>query len=350
MKELDFSRFAPDLTPSSDWGKCMVDFLNQIYRKSSSPHSQDHYRAGMEAFFSIFPRKLPHEYTKGEVIAWITSPSTANGREGRPVKPQTFSNRLIILTGLYKYAQSYGVMGEDGHQYPLMMYLPPTAGIQHPKRPDAGNKALSEEELTAFFKQIPRDTLLGKRDFALMSMYFWCARRRSEIMNLQWRDIEQSLIVDGGQSRMAMIYHFRGKGRKMVDDVYELPPVAATALFAYLEESGLMKSIQPDDYLFTCVPGYIGKRGYDPKRPLSPQSIQEVVKRYASAASINRPIGTHAFRHTSARAAYAAGASVREVQQKLRHRSIATTSLYLETLISVSDPTIGRLQAKYSTL
>lgn len=350
MKDLDFTKFAPEFTLESDWGRCTRDFLAQIYRKSSSPHSQDHYRAGLETFFSIEPRKLPHEYTKGEVITWLNSPSTAKGREGQPVKPQTFSNRLIILTGLYRYAQSYGVTGEDGHQYPLMRYLPPTSGIRHPKRPDAGNKALSDDELRRFFAAIPRDTLLGKRDFALFSMYLWCARRRSEIGYLQWGDLSQSLIVDGNTSRMAWVYRFFGKGKKTVADFAELPPIAASALFEYLEASEIIKTIQPEDYVFTCVPGYIGRGGYDPKRPITPTTIQGAVDRYRRAAGIERHIGTHSFRHTCARSMYTAGASIREVQQKLRHRAISTTSIYLEELVSVSDPTIDRLNAKFANL
>lgn len=279
---------------SSHWGKCMQSFLSQIHRKSYSLSSQHAYSATLERFFSESPCRLPHLYTREDVEAFITLPGTANGRNGTTVLPGSVNNRLTILSSFYHYAASYGVQGEDGMLYPLMPYLPPTAGIRYAKRAISGSKALSDEDLRRFFAAIPRDTLQGKRDYAMFLMYFWCARRCSEITLLQWRDLEKTLIVDSTGSHMAWVYRFYGKGKKTVADFAELPPVAASALFSWLEASERLATMEPDDFLFTSLPDYRGRLGYDPKRPLVSQQVWWNAQQYAARGHHNIRGKTHA--------------------------------------------------------
>jgi hypothetical protein len=90
-------------------------------------------------------------------------------------------------------------------------------------QPQAGNKALTDEELRLFFKAIGTDGLRAKRDRAIFLALFWCARRVSEITELRWQNISQTMIVDSTGPRMAWTYTFFGKGRKLIADVSEYP-------------------------------------------------------------------------------------------------------------------------------
>lgn len=344
VNDLDFTRFAFDA--DSDWGKCLTSYLNQIYRKSNSPHTLEHYRATLQGFFSSSPLKMPYLKSREDVEQFITTPGRRHGQGyGKPVGPGTSNNKLITLHSFYHYAASYGVQGDDGMLYPLFKYLPPTAGIYYAQRPQAGNKALSDEELRRFFAAIGTEGLRAKRDRALFLALFWCARRVSEITELRWQNISQTMIVDStGSSRLAWTYTFFGKGKKSIADVSEYPSFAASALFEYLEESGSLATMEPTDAVFTALPDYRGRGGgYDPKRPLIPQQVWRIAHEYGIKAGLNRSVTTHIFRHTSTRIAYANGASIRDLQQKLRHKNLATTSLYVETLVSVSDNTLDRL-------
>jgi integrase len=347
-RELDFSQFA--FTTDSDYGRCMISYLDQIYRKSNSVHSQVHYCAILQDFFSQSPRKAPYLYTREDITSYITSPTLGNGRTGKSPSAGTINGRLSVLTGYWKHASNYGILGEDAHLYPLFPYLSPCANVMFAKREVLPDKGMTDSELQAFFAAIGTGTLRAYRDRALFLMYFWCARRRNEILSLRWRDIERSQIIENGVARTAWIYHFRGKGRKNIDDMSEIPDVALNALFQYLDARGIRDTIEPNDYLFTALPSYHGKGHFNPKRPLSDGTVAEIVQGYAQKACIAHPVGCHSFRHTSARAMYSAGASIREVQQKLRHKNLATTSCYLETLCPVSDPTIDRLNAKFANL
>jgi site-specific recombinase XerD len=131
VNELDFTQFAPEFTPESDWGKCLTSYLAQIHRKSNSSYTLEHYRAALQGFFSSLPLKLPHLKSREDVEQFITQPGRRHGQGyGKPVGPGTSNNKLITLHSFYHYAASYGVQGDDGMLYPLFKYLPPTAGGQ----------------------------------------------------------------------------------------------------------------------------------------------------------------------------------------------------------------------------
>src|SRR5450755_3480423 len=193
-RELDFSQFA--FTAESDWGKCLQSYLDQIYRKSNSLHSQVHYAACLQDFFSKTPRKAPHLYTREDITSYITSPTLGNGRTGKPPSAGTINGRLSVLKGYWTHASNYGIQSEDGMMYPLFPFLSPCANVRFAKREVLPNKGMSDKELVLFFNAIGTGTLRAYRDRALFLMYFWCARRRNEILSLRWRDIERSQIIE----------------------------------------------------------------------------------------------------------------------------------------------------------
>jgi site-specific recombinase XerD len=201
-RDFDFTCLAPGFTQDSQWGKCLTSFLNQILRKSGSTHTQHRYSATLQQFFGLFPRKMPYLYTREDVESFISTPSTASGREGQPVKAGTQNNKLSILSSFYRFAGSYGVQSEDGMMYPLFKYLSPTAGMHFGQCPQSGQKFLSDDELRRFFAAIGTEGLRASRDRALFLALFWTARRITEITGLRWRDLSQELIMDGQSSRL----------------------------------------------------------------------------------------------------------------------------------------------------
>jgi len=64
-----------------------------------------------------------------------------------------------------------------------------------------------------------------------------------------------------------------------------------------------------------------------PYRLLTPESVRAVMGRACERAGLERR-GTHRFRHSLATEMLRAGASLPEVGQVLRHRSMLSTSIY----------------------
>ncbi len=200
---------------------------------------------------------------------------------------------------------------------------------------------MSYEEFTQFFAVIPKDTSLGLRDRSIFLFYFWTARRRAEIQRLTWGDIEQGTIIDeGGSRRVGWLYHFRNKGSSTQDDVAELPQAAKVALDKYLIASGRMATIQATDPLFVAEGS---------NRPLSFVAIFKAMKKYLKAAGLDgRGFSIHSWRHTAARARYAAGEDIRSLQRLLRHSSLATTDTYLRALAGTSNSGARLLEDRFN--
>jgi integrase len=288
--------------------------------------------------------KSPEQYTRQDIEDFIygKSDKTWTRSADGSVTPATTNFRLSVLSSFYKYAATYQV---GDHTHTLLQHPSPTTGI-HRKHPERTHKALTDDELRSFFAAIP-DTVLGLRDRALFCFYFFAARRRSEIQRLRWKDIQRSSTVSSGWQ-----FHFRGKGKSYLDDSIELPTPVVEALMHYLDASGRLDTIKPDDHLFVAVgrePGQGGSVRPGEVRALTEAGIVRRMEHYARLAGIEH-ISLHMFRHSSARARYAEGSSLRDIQHLLRHQSIATTDLYIRTLVGTEDPGAKLLTAKWGDL
>lgn len=332
----------PDpFAPESDWARCFAHFLQQIGERSGAPGTAARYRQILSDFFSS--GKAPEEYTREDIENFIHHPY-----RDLPVKPGTMNNRLSAISSFYKYAMTFGVQGPDGKPYPLFRQISPTAAIRLQQVDMPPYKAMSAEELQRFIAAIPTDTLIGLRDRAYCLTLFWTARRRTEIRLLQWGDLERTTIIDGSARREGYIFHWHGKGRQRQTDTAELPEPARAAIWAWLEASGRLETMQPGDYLFTTDPTH---GDYDPRRPLETNTLYQAIKRYARLAGFDpRQVAPHSFRHTAARIRYESGSDIREVSRLLRHSNIATTDRYLSILAGNADPGAAALVARFGGL
>jgi len=70
-------------------------------------------------------------------------------------------------------------------------------------------------------------------------------------------------------------------------------------------------------------------------RGMHAAAVWQVVKKYARAAGIRKPVSTHTFRHTCATQMARAGVPIRHLQELLGHESIETTQIY--THLAIAD-------------
>lgn len=134
------------------------------------------------------------------------------------------------------------------------------------------------------------------RDKAILELFFSTGLRISELCNLKIDSV--NLKRDE--------FSVRGKGGKI--RVVFLSDRAKDAIKKYSEKRGEIDN----EKLF----------------PVTPRSIQRMIKKYAIAAGISKKVTPHVLRHSFATDLLQNGADLRSVQAMLGHANISTTQIY----------------------
>ncbi len=148
-----------------------------------------------------------------------------------------------------------------------------------------------------------RDTVTGRRDYAILTVLARLGLRGAEAAALQLSDIDW-------RAGEVMI---RGKGSRL--DRLPLPVPVGEALAAWLT-GGRARCGSPAVFVTVRAP----------YRQLSPEAARAIMGRACDRAGLARR-GAHRLRHSLATEMLRAGASLPEVGQVLRHRSQLTTSV-----------------------
>lgn len=165
-------------------------------------------------------------------------------------------------------------------------------------------KGLKAAEIEMLLSGCDRETAVGLRDHAVLSLLARLGLRGAEAAGLQLDDIDWragEIAVTGKGSRTERL---------------PLPAPAGEALAAWLAGG------RP-----RCEPRAVFVTVRRPYRQLTPTAVRAVMGRACERAGLERR-GAHRFRHALATEMLRAGASLPEVGQVLRHRSMLSTSLY----------------------
>ena len=184
----------------------------------------------------------------------------------------------------------------------------PGALVAAPKREVRMPAHLSETEMEALLGAASGDSPLGRRDRAILELFYASGLRVSELAGLGLEDIDLS-------RKMVRVL---GKGRK--ERFVPFNTSTARALRAYLERrpAGPPASGRRADALF------VNHRG----GRLTVRSIDRIVRRYVAATSARTGISPHALRHSFATHLLQRGADLRVIQELLGHARLSTTQRY----------------------
>ena len=149
-----------------------------------------------------------------------------------------------------------------------------------------------------------RDTVTGRRDYAILTVLARLGLRGAEAAALQLSDIDW-------RAGEVMI---RGKGSRL--ERLPLPVPVGEALAAWLT-GGRARCGSPAVFVTVRAP----------YRQLSPEAVRAIMGRACDRTGLARR-GAHRLRHSLATEMLRAGASLPEVGQVLRHRSQLATSVY----------------------
>jgi integrase len=176
-------------------------------------------------------------------------------------------------------------------------------------------------EFGRLLAQIDGESATAIRDRAMLLVLYRAALRVSEVVALRPGD------VDAETGRLRVV---RGKGGR--SRTVGLDTAATRALSAWLAKRDELDWSE-DAYLFGAI---YSRGGGKPGGKLHPSHLRRLIARLARAAGINRRVHPHALRHSRAHELATGGVPVSVVQKALGHRSLQTTSTYLDH-VSAAD-------------
>jgi len=225
-------------------------------------------------------------------------------------RKSSVGRKLSAAKGFFRYLLRRGVITRD-----------PTAGIGTPKKEQQLPVHLTVDDTFRLLEAPPKDTPAGLRDRALLEVLYSCGLRVSEVVGLDWADIDGSLEL----------VRVRGKGGKE-----RLVPVGQKALKALAVYRQRLGDLCPRR-LRNEKAVYLNRRG----GRLTTRSVARMVEQYIMATGLATKVSPHALRHSFATHLLNAGADLRAIQELLGHASLSTTQKYthvnLDQLMSVYD-------------
>jgi integrase/recombinase XerC len=166
---------------------------------------------------------------------------------------------------------------------------------------------LSQDEASRLVQAPETSERLGPRDRALLELIYAAGLRVSEASDVNVEDVN----LEARELRVT------GKGSKQRVVLIGAPARDALALY--------VREVRPKlEHRHSGSALFLNRTG----TRLSQRSIQEKVRRYATAVGLGPGVHTHTLRHSFATHLLEGGADLRVVQELLGHASPATTQVY----------------------
>lgn len=189
----------------------------------------------------------------------------------------------------------------------------PAALIGAPKVEQKLPAHLDMNEVVNMIESPDATAPLGRRDRAILELFYASGLRLSELVALDLEDVNLS----------ARVARVQGKGGK--ERIVPFNNSTAKAIKAYLKDRAQVEAPAP------------AKRGAREIQPLflnyqgtrlSTRSVDRIVRKYAREAATRLGVSPHALRHSFATHLLQQGADLRSIQELLGHSRLSTTQRY----------------------
>lgn len=284
--------------------KYLDDFMKHLkYERNSSPHTLRNYESDLVQFYDyVAPSddKGKRRSVNVRDIDHLTIREYMASLYEKKKKKSSIHRKVASLRTFFRYLCREGVMEMN----PAKLVASPRVERTLPNH-------LTIEQMIRFIETPDIETLLGKRDRAMLELLYASGLRVSEMVGLNLTDVDftnQTVRV-------------KGKGRK--ERIVPFGNHALMALQHYLAVRGelLIEADEDKRDPAALFFNYQGTR-------INARSVGRMVDKYVKMCADMQHISPHSLRHSFATHLLDAGADLRAIQEMLGHARLSTTQKY----------------------
>ena len=317
--------------------KKYLEYLRSV--RNSSPHTVLNYGKDLEQFAAyLSPPEVPTPEVAGVTHQMIRE--FVGHLHSQKLAKSSIARKLASLRSFFKFSVREGWLKEN-----------PARLVPTPKLPKRIPSVLSAEEMNGFLNQLAleplpskrpasaakppsegpalphgrrfpeEETLLLRRDRALLELLYAAGLRVSELTGLNLADMDrrEKILRVRGKGNKERIVPYGGKAQEALEAYW---PVREQLLL-HANTAGRRRGPAHNEAVFL---NYAGRR-------LTQRSVGRIVKKYVRLANINWDLHPHSLRHAFATHLLADGADLRAIQELLGHQSLSTTQKYTHASI-----------------
>jgi len=294
----------------------LSEFLEQLrLNENASAHTVRAYESDLAQFLTSIAKQAgrkridltPDDFTHLNIRGFL------GDLQKRGISRSSAARKLAAIRTFARYLRREGVLDDD-----------PSALVGTPKREQRLPAHLGEAEMTRLLEMPDATHPLGRRDRAILELFYASGLRLSELVGLDIEDVNLS-------SRIVRVL---GKGRK--ERLVPFNRSTETAIRAWLKDwEALAAGVEAKKRGHSPFSGRTSRKkvsvpvflNYAGGR-LSTRSVDRLVRKYVAACSTRFGISPHALRHSFATHLLQRGADLRAIQELLGHARLSTTQRY----------------------
>ena len=281
-----------------------LDYLQ--YNRNASKHTVAAYRSDLTQFLGFLNKRVDSQDITSRDFDHQSIRSFLGELYERGHSGASSARKLAAIRSFSRYLCREGYIDVD----PGSLIVPPRSQRKMPAHLDV-------EEMNVLLETPDRGTAVGRRDRAILELFYASGLRLSELVSLNLEDLNLSVrllrvIGKGGKERM-LPFH---REAETAIRHYLLDRTKILAKNGISHKKTGNKNIES--------PLFINYRG----GRLSTRSIDRLVRKYVLKSGAKLGISPHALRHSFATHLLERGADLRSIQELLGHARVSTTQRY----------------------
>ena len=286
----------------------LQSFLEYLrLNRNASRHTVLAYRGDLGQYLSFLEKRSGRRVVTPADLNHQTVRAFLGELFQRGTAGSTSARRLAAIRSFARYLRREGFLNDD-----------PGVLISAPRQEQKIPAHLDIDEMKELLDAPDTTTPLGRRDRAILELFYAAGLRLSELVGVDLEDLNLS----------GRLLRVLGKGGK--ERILPFNRTAAAAIREYLKDrQSLARSVRPS---------LVGEGSRHPKGEplflnyrggrLSTRSVDRLVRRYVNQSSTKLGISPHALRHSFATHLLERGADLRVIQELLGHSRLTTTQRY----------------------